>query len=569
MAIRVRCVAVLPGLWHNSLWARGQLACAQKGGTSTKPMCAKSHNRFLVCLVLVAALLATLLAGCASRPTGQLRYGLTLAPSGIDPHVNASSELGIPLTSVYDTLIYLDPETGEFVPGLAERWEISGDGLAYTFYLKEGVKFHDGTAFDAEAVRFNLDRITSEALASQKARFMLGPYDRTEVVDDGTVRILLKQPYAPLMDSLSQVYLGMASPAAVQKWGADYQLHQVGTGPFVMAEYLPGDHLLLRPNPDYDWGPSVYRQRRARLAEIEFRFFTDAATRSPALESGEADVMGEIPPQDARRLESSTDLKVQVVPIPGVSLMFFLNMTRPPLDDLRVRQALLYGTDRKAIISTVFQDLSPLAYGPLAANTLGYDPAVQGYYPYDPEKAADLLAEAGWADSDGDGTLDKGGQRLVLDAVLMGWGSMPEASQLMASQWQALGVQVESRVVSYSEALQIAGEGMYHLIPFNLSGSDPDILRKFFHSTASFNWSRTNDAEMDGWLDEASRLTDRAQRVTLYGRVQHRVMEQALILPIRDYVNLNGVSSRVQDLRYDGQGWFPWLIDVGLAPAGK
>lgn len=529
---------------------------------------AKNPNRCPVCLVLLAVLLALLLAGCASRPTGQLRYGLTLAPSGIDPHVNASSELGIPLTSVYDTLVYLDPQTNEFVPGLAERWEISGDGLAYTFYLKK-VKFHDGTPFNAEAVKFNLDRITSEALASQKARFMLGPYDGTEVVDERTVRILLKQPYAPLMDSLSQVYLGMASPAAVQKWGADYQLHQVGTGPFMMAEYVPGDHLLLKPNPDYAWGPSVYRQRRARVAEIEFRFFTDPATRSPALESGEADIMGEIPPQDARRLESSADLKLQVVPIPGVSLMFFLNTARPPLDDLRVRQALLYGTDRKAIISTVFQDFSPLAYGPLAANTLGYDPAVQAYYPYDAGRAAALLAEAGWADSDGDGTLDKGGQPLALEAVLMGWGSMPEASQLMASQWQALGIQIDSRVVSYSEALQVAGDGNYHLIPFNLSGSDPDILRKFFHSTASFNWSRTTDTEMDGWLDEASRLTDRAQRVDLYSRVQRRVMDEALVLPIRDYVNLNGVSSRVQDLRYDGQGWFPWLVDVGLASAAK
>ncbi len=257
-----------------------------------------------------------------------------------------------------------------------------------------------------------------------------------------------------------------------------------------MAEYVPGDHLLLKPNPDYRWGPSVYKNRRAQAAEIEFRFFTDAATRSPALESGEADIMGEIPPQDAKRLESSSELKIQVVPIPGVSLMFFLNTTRPPLDDVRVRRALLYGTDRKAIISTVFQDLSPLAYGPLAANTLGYNPAVQTFYPYDSEKAAALLAEAGWTDSDGDGLLDKAGQKLVLTAVLMGWGSMPEASQLLESQWQALGIQLASQVVSYPEALQIAQEGSYHLIPFNLSGSDPDILRKFFHSEASFNWSK-------------------------------------------------------------------------------
>jgi peptide/nickel transport system substrate-binding protein len=518
-------------------------------------------NRSIFSLLLLAALMT----GCAAPPPGgRIIYGLTMAPSGIDPHVNASSELGIPLTSVYDTLVYQNPETGEFVPGLAERWEVSEDELVYTFYLRQGVTFHDGTAFDAEAVRFNLERITSADLASQKARFMLGPYERTEVVDERTVRIVLSEPFAPLLDALSQVYLGMASPAAVEKWGDEYQLHQVGTGPFTFAEYAPGDHLLLRRNPDYDWGPSVYQHKTAQLDEIEFRFFTDPATRSPALETGEADVMGEIPPQDAVRLNQSPDFRTEAVPIPGVSLMIFANTTRPPLDDVRVRQALLYGTDREAIVSTIFRNTSPVAYGPLAAVTFGYDTAVQSYYPHDPAQAAALLEEAGWADSDGDGIRDRGGEPLVLEFYLMGWGHMPDIGQLLESQWAELGIGVESQVVSYPEALEAGGEGRHHLIPFNLSGSDPDILSTFFHSQALFNWAKANDAEMDGWLEEAARVSEREQRAALYSQVQRRVMEQALVIPIRDYVNLNGVSNRVQGLRYDAQGWFPWLIDVTL-----
>jgi len=447
-------------------------------------------------------LLAALLMGCsAPSPGGRVVYGLTLAPSGIDPHVNTSSELGIPLTSVYDTLVYLDPETGEFVPGLAQRWEVSDDGLVYTFYLKQGVTFHDGTSFDAEAVRFNLERITSPDLASQKARFMLGPYERAEVVDEYTIRLHLDEPFAPLLDSLSQVYLGMASPAAVEQWGDEYQLHQVGTGPFIFAEYAPGDHLLLRRNPDYAWGPPVYQHDTAQVEEIEFRFFTDPATRSPALETGAADVMGEIPPQDVTRLEASSDFRVEPVTIPGVSLMFFMNTTRPPLDDIRVRQALLCGTDRQA-------------------------------------------------------------EPLTLDLYLMGWGYMPEVGQLLAAQWAELGVGVNSQVVSFPEALEVAGEGQHHLIPFALSSSDPDILRKFFHSQAGFNWSKVNNAELDGWLEQGAYTSDRAERAALYSQVQLRVMDQALVIPIRDYVNLNGVSKRVQNLRFDAQGWFPWLIDV-------
>jgi len=523
---------------------------------------ATGRGRAALPLLILAALLLAPLAACGSRSGSQITYGLTLSPSGIDPHVNASSELGIPLTSVYDTLVYQNPGTGEFVPGLAERWEVSADGLTYTFHLKQGVKFHDGTPFDAAAVRFNLDRINDPNLASQKARFMLGPYDRTEVVDGDTVRIVLKEPFAPLLDALSQVYLAMASPTAVQEWGKEYQLHQVGTGPYTFAEYVPGDYLLLRRNPDYAWGPKLYQHRKAQVEEIRFRFFTDPPTRSPALETGEADVMGEIPAQDAVRLAAGSEFRIEAVPIPGVSLMFFMNTQRPPLDDIRVRQALLYGTDRQAIISTVFRDRSPLAYGPLSAATFGYDPDVQETYPHDPERAAALLAEAGWTDSDGDALLEREDIELTLDVVLMSWGNMPEVSQLLTSQWAGLGIGMNSKVVSYPDALAIAGEGTYHLMPFTLSGSDPDILRKFFQSEAGFNWSKVQDADLDGWLEQAVRVSDRMQRADLYGQVQRRVMSQALVIPIRDYVNLNGVSNRVEGLLFDSQGWLPWLIDV-------
>ena len=516
--------------------------------------------------VLLPVLLSALLIGCNGSPASdRLVYGLTLTPSGIDPHVNASSELGIPLTSVYDTLVYQDPETGEFVPGLAERWDVSDDGLVYTFHLRQNVTFHDGTPFNAEAVRFNLERITSSDLASQKARFMLGPYERTVVVDEYAVEIYLGAPFAPLLDSLSQVYLGMASPAAVELWGTGYQLHQVGTGPFVFAEYVPGDHILLRRNPDYAWAPPIYQHEQSGLKEVEFRFFTDPATRSPALETGEVDLMGEIPPQDAVRLEADPGFRIQAVPIPGVSLMVFMNTGRPPLDEIRVRQALLTGSDRQAIVSTVFRDTSPVAHGPLAATTFGYEPAVENFFPYDPAQAARLLDEAGWSDTDGDGTRDRNGESLALDLYLMGWGHMPEVGQLLTAQWRELGIDVNSQMASYPEALELAGEGRHHLIPFNLSGSDPDILRKFFQSQASFNWSKVADAELDAWLDQAARTSDRAERAALYSQVQLRVMDQALVLPVRDYVNLNGTNTRVRGLRFDAQGWFPWLVDVTVS----
>ncbi len=506
-------------------------------------------------------------AGGPALEGGKLIYGLTLTPSGIDPHVNASSELGIPLTSVYDTLVWQDLD-GEFVPGLAKSWEVSDDGLTYTFHLRDDVVFHDGTPFNAQAVKFNLDRIADPATKSQKAVFMLGPYRSTEIVDDYTVKVHFKEPYAPFLDSLSQVYLGMASPTAVEKWGADYQLHQVGTGPFMMKEYIPKDHLTLVRNPNYNWAPTIFNhQGPAYLEEIEFRFFVEPATRALALEGGEADVMGEIPPHDAERLAKDPAFTLVPVAIPGQSLQFFLNTEKPPTDDLRVRQAINYAADKEAIVKAIFKEYSPVAHGPLNAFTMGYDESVVGMYEYDPAKAKALLEEAGWVDSDGDGIREKDGQSLKLEAYLMGWGYVPEVAQLLQAQLRAVGIEMESQVVAYPAALEAARKGKHNLIPFGLSSSDPDILRTFFHSSnadSGFNWSKVRDPRLDELLESGARTLDPDRRKELYAEAQQLIMAEALILPIRDYVNLNAAGAKVKGLRYDLRGWFPWLYDVYL-----
>lgn len=502
------------------------------------------------------------------RPGGRLVYGLTLVVSGIDPHVDASSELGIPLTSVYDTLVYQDLD-GRFVPGLAEQWEVSEDGLTYTFYLRRDVTFHDGTPFNAAAVQFNLDRIADPETRSRKAAGLLGPYEGTEVVDEFTVRVHFRQPHAAFLDAASQVYLGMVSPTAVQKWGAEYQEHQVGTGPFRFKEYVPRDRLLLERNPDYAWAPAVYQhQGPAYLDEVEFRFFPDPASRVLALEAGQAHVMGEIPPQDAARLEESPDFDILRVPIPGQPLQFFINTEKPPTDDLRVRQALLYAADRAAIVQAVFRGTSAVAYGPLSPVTWGYEPSVVQMYAHDPARAAALLEEAGWRDSDGDGVREKEGRPLRLEMILMSWGYVPEVGQMLQAQFRQVGVDLQMQELAFPAAVAAAGEGQHHLAPMVFSSSDPGILSSTFHSAnadAGFNWAKVRDAELDRLLDAGAQAVDEAQRLAFYAQAQRRIMDLALIIPVRDYVNLNGISVQVKGLRYDRRGWFPWLYDVYLA----
>jgi peptide/nickel transport system substrate-binding protein len=511
-----------------------------------------------------------ILGACAAEPSGEreLTYGLTLAPTGIDPHINASVELGIPLTSVYDTLIFQDPETGEFVPGLATEWSISPDGLIYSFTLRKDVVFHDGTPFDAEAVVANIDYVLDPEHRSQKAAAMLGPLKTIEVRSPYEVAFHLDRPYAPLLDSLSQVYLGMASAAALETWGpVDYQFHQVGTGPFRFVEYLPNDRLVLERNPDYAWAPEIYRRDSPAIDRITFRFFEDPATRALALEGGQVDVIGELPHHEADRLAESSEFKVDPVLIPGQPLQLIFNTVRAPTGEAGVRQALVLGVDRSRIVDTVFGGNSPVAVGPLSANAFGF--AADTTFPeYDPDLAVDLLEAAGWLLPEGGNTRRRANFELKLDLVVPNWGSNPEVGQLVAAAWEQLGADVTLTVApGFGPLNEARAEGEYSAIGMNSFGTDPDLLRPFYDSDGFFNWGGYRDPELDALLESAAEsFASPDQREQIYQEFAKQVRDQWLILPVRDYVNLVGSSQRVEGLHFSPQGWFPYLNDLELQP---
>lgn len=534
-----------------------------------------THHRLRRLALLLLLLVPVLMAGCGGTDTTEdeiteITYGLTLVPSGIDPHIHASAELGIPLRSVYDTLVYRDADTLEFVPGLASSWEIGEDGLTYTFHLREDVMFHDGTPFNSDAVRVNIERILSDDANSLKAAELIGPVQSVEVVDAYAVRLVLSEPFAPLMDGLSQPYLGMASPTALQEYDtATYQFHQVGTGPYKFVEYVVNDRLVLERNEDYAWAPSVVEnQGMPAIDRIVFRFFTDPAARALALESGEADIMGELLPTDARQLSADGVIEVEEVPIPGQPLEFFFNTNRTPTSSPAVRQALIMATDRQSIVQSLFQGYSPVAFGPISSSTLYYAQGVEGLYAYNPAQAVSLFDSTGWVDTDGDGWRDDNGESLELILVAPPWGMFPEAAELVKTQWEStLNVHVRVRqVASFPMLSDTANTGEYHVIGLNFAGLDPIVIAASYLSGGSRNWSRFADRELDAWLLEAETTVDEEQRAALYEQIQSRIMEQALVLPIREQVNLNGHLPEINGLHFDAQGWFPYLTDLTLEP---
>ena len=188
-----------------------------------------------------------------------LRYGLAADIPVLDPHYADSPEAGMIFRQIYDTLVYRASENQEFVPGLATGWDVSADGLVYTFSLRADVVFHDGSRFDAAAVGRNIERIFDASIAESRARDLLGPLTQYEIIDDYTIRLILASPFPALLDGLSQPYLGIASPAALEAHGSlRYQFHQVGTGPFQLENYLPGERIVLRRFDDYQVSPAIY-----------------------------------------------------------------------------------------------------------------------------------------------------------------------------------------------------------------------------------------------------------------------------------------------------------------------
>lgn len=529
------------------------------------------HPQLVRCLAFIATILfstaaCSTLGNSSSKQETRIIYGLTESVVGIDPHIHTSDELDIILRQIYDTLIYRHPETNEYVPGLAESWEISADRVEYVFHLRQDVIFHDGTPFTAQSVADNLQRILDPNMATQHTRQLLGPIVSYQMLDTYTIKLTLSRPFEPLLDSLSQVSLSVASPTAFNMYVDEplrYQFHQVGTGPFVLIEYVPEDRIVIRRNSDYQWHPNFYTHPDANAVQtIEFRFFRNAETRLNELEQNNVQIMGGLLPTDAHGLSNDPDIAVIPTAIAGQPLQFYFNTTRAPTDNLAVRQALLYAANRTSIAETVYDGFSPVAWGPLSANGLYYNRGVRNVYAYNLQQAQTLLTQAGYSDTNNDSILEKDGKPLEISIIYAPQNLLPEVTLFLAEQWESIGIEVRLQPVPGQTAVsEAANEGEYNLIALNQSGIDPYILNANYISGRSENWAHFSNSELDTVLLGAEQTSDTEERRLSYGRAQAIIMEQALVLPIIDMTVLNAHIAAISGLSYDADG-APLLYNV-------
>jgi peptide/nickel transport system substrate-binding protein len=492
----------------------------------------------------------------AAKTGGTLVWATSQDPDTLDPHGAVSSWVANQYYTLYDTLLWRGPNQ-DIYPGLAKDWEVSEDGKTYTFYLRDDVTFHDGTPFNAEAVKFNFDRMKAEtavrAIGRAAAHDLIGPYESTEVIDEFTVALHFSESYPAFLDALSSHFLCIVSPTAVEKWGEDFPEHPVGTGPFMLEKYVLGEQLTVMRNPDYNWAPSFMdHQGPAYLDKVTHLFVEEATTRISVLETGEVHISSEPSAEDALRLADDPNYEFISGPMPGQGHVMFPNVTKYPTDDIKVRQALIYATDKEKLVQIVWQDFQAPAYGPLTGATPGYNPAVETMYSYDPEKAKALLEEAGWTVGSDGIRVDKDGNRLHLLLQAGPRTDTQEAYEFLQALYKDVGIEIEIRVLEMAAYNDACTAGEPEICPLYWGFSDPGELSIMFHSDnagTGFNWGQIKDPKVDQLLLEGLRETDEKKRMDIYGELQVYIMEQAYVVPLNEWRNGHLYSPSIEGIQ--------------------
>lgn len=516
-----------------------------------------------------AAATPTTEAPAEGEPTsgGELVAGIKSSYIDVlDPNITAQTVAHLIMMPMFDTFVYQDKEK-EFWPGLASAWETNAEGTEHTFTLQSGVKFHDGTDFNAEAVVFNLERMISADSKSRLAGPRLsGFYESSEAIDPTTVKVVFSQPNGAFMTDLSQNFMTMLSPAAVEKYSAEeIGRNPVGTGPFTFVEWVENSHIKMVRNEDYNWASPMFgRQGPAYLDAITFRIIPEDGSRIAALESGELNYVDIVPTIDFTRIQADSSYTTYSVPQPGVPYAFMLNTKRAPTDDIAVRKAINFAVDKQAIIDTLYQGLYTPAYGPLSPASFAYNAAVETMYPWDPEQAKQLLEEAGWVEGS-NGIRAKDGVTLEIEHYVF---TDTKVAEVMQAQLKEVGIQSNVTLLEVGAVNEAATRGEENnLAPLPYRDADPAVLCVVLcikNEGKGFAWTFHKNEELDNELEAGQAAVDPAEREQHYGRAQEIAMEEALLIPVYNNNGLAASTAKVKGVTFDEKGVDPWVYNMWI-----
>ncbi len=492
----------------------------------------------ILVFLLVIAFVAVTFAGCT--PKEKTPVTLVFAKAGdaveLDPADVTDGESITVMDNIFEGLVKYKPGTTDIEPCLATSWDTSPDGLVWTFHLRKGVKFQDGTPFNADAVVFSYERQRDKNHPFHKYGkweywgWCFSEIKKTEKVDDYTVKITLSKPFAPFISTMAMFTMFVVSPTAANKWKDQWFMHPVGTGPFKFVEWVKGDHITLEKWDGY-WGP------KPKIDKLIFKVIPDPSARLLALKKGEVQGMEFPNPDDLKSI--SDDPNLTILSEPGLNVGYLaMNMGKDtpgfqkPFADVRVRRAINYAINKADIVKNLYKGTAIVAKNPIPPTLWGYNDQIQDYE-YNPEKAKELLKEAGYPN----------GFKTNLWAMPVSRPYMFDPRKIAtAIQADLKKVGIDAQIVSYDWGTYLQktenGEHAMCLLGWTADYADPDdFLYVLLDPDAATVGSAGNVAfyrnpKIHELNMEAQSTTDHEKRVEIYKQEQVIIHNDAPWVPL-------------------------------------
>lgn len=500
--------------------------------------------------VALSGVFAGAAAAAEIKRGGTITVGRPDEPLTLDPFIPSDNGSIYAIAQVCEPLISADADGTGLVPGLAESWTKSDDGLTYTFTLRDGLKFSDGSPVTPDDVKFSLGKVMDAAAAYG---FAFEPVASVDVVDARTVKIVLKQPYTPILSALSLFSSSVVKKAAYEAGPEAFGTKPVCTGPFMVDAYERGSQVVLVPNPNY-WGTGEDGKKLPYVDKVVLRYMPDSNSRVLGLKNGDIDAAVALPLNQAASVKATPGAALEVSPSYRLDYVY-LNHAKKPIDDKRIRLALNYATNHDALMKAVYFGYAekPNSFMP----KVNYWSANVKTLPYDLDKAAALVKEANY-----DGTPIQ----LMVDT---GNAASRQAATILQSAWKKIGLNVEIVEFDNGTAFGMTQKGDYQAYVSYITSdiNDSDELATLqadgTGSTKSF-FSNYNNPEVTKLLAQARTEADSAKRAALYEQVQGIVYNDGYSVPLNFLPYVNGYRSDLQNWKNIAVGWW-WLKDMWLA----
>lgn len=525
----------------------------------------------LVAAIAAGTAAALVMAGCSSGGTastssssskpvdgGSLTYAIANDPITLNPAGTGAGNDTFAITrQLVDSLLWQDPSDGSLTPWLATKYSANADATAFTFDLRSGVTFSDGTAFDATAVKDTFDDIASAGASSTAAAYFSG-YEGTKVVDDDTVEVDFGAPNAAFPNATASVALGIVAPTTTETPFDDRADGKavIGTGPFTLSSYTKNTSTVLTKRKDYDWGPAARsNDGAAHLSKVTFQVVPEASVRTGSLQSGQLDAISSVQPSDVDVLKSQYELVTRANPGQVFGLTF--NQKRPIVSDLAVRKAIAQAVDPKAVRDTALNDLFTVANSVLGSTTPGYtdtssgSAASSGSTAYDPKAAAAALDDAGW-EKGSDGIRTKDGTKLQLKLVwITNFGPNQTSLELIQQELGKVGVGVTLESGTVPQYLANLTSGDWDLSWDNSSRADGDVLRSKFSSSGAQSIG-ASDTTLDALFTKELSQSSASDRSATFGEIQQRIASQVDFVPVHELTSIIAPATDVHGIVFGG-----------------